>query len=138
MTIAVTPAGLQPDEVVAIARHGAPVALHPSAIDAINRGRQAVDALSRSTTPVYGVSTGFGALANVSIPAEQRADLQRAIVRSHAAGIGEPVAAEVVRAMMALRLKTIASGRTGVRIGTAQAIVDLLNNHITPVVPEFG
>ena len=138
MTIAVTPAGLQPDEVVAIARHGAPVALHPSAIDAINRGRQAVDALSRSTTPVYGVSTGFGALANVSIPVEQRADLQRAIVRSHAAGIGEPVAAEVVRAMMALRLKTIASGRTGVRIGTAQAIVDLLNNHITPVVPEFG
>ena len=138
MTITLTPTGLQPDEVVAVARTGAPVTLHASAIDAINSGRAAIEALAVSTTPVYGVSTGFGALANVSIAADQRTELQKAIVRSHAAGVGEPVPVEIVRAMMVLRLKTLASGRTGARLETAQAMADLLNNHITPVVPEFG
>ena len=138
MTVAFTPAGISADDLVAIARHGAPVTLHASAIDAINRGRAVIDALADSDVPVYGVSTGFGALATVAIPADKRADLQRAIVRSHAAGMGDPVEVEVVRGLMALRLKTLASGRTGIRLETAQAIVDLLNNHITPVVPEFG
>jgi histidine ammonia-lyase len=100
--------------------------------------RSHIDALVASSTPVYGVSTGFGALANRYVSVEQRAQLQRSLIRSHAAGVGEPVEREVVRALMALRLKTLASGRTGVRPVIAQTMAALLNASITPVVREFG
>src|SRR4051794_21955554 len=89
--------GLRPGDVVAVARHGATVRLSPAAIDAMARSRAIVDALAASDTPVYGISTGFGALATVFISPEQRAQLQRSLVRSHAAGMGPPVDREVVR-----------------------------------------
>jgi histidine ammonia-lyase len=84
------------------------------------------------------VSTGFGALATRHIGPDLRTRLQRNIVRSHAAGMGPRVEREVVRALMFLRLKTVCSGRTGVRPGVAQAMADLLNAGITPVVHEYG
>lgn len=87
---------------------------------------------------MYGVSTGFGALATRHIPPEQRAQLQRSLVRSHAAGSGPAVEREVVRAMMLLRLKTLASGHTGVRPEVAATLADLLSAGITPVVHEYG
>src|SRR4029079_4162821 len=84
------------------------------------------------------VSTGFGALATRSIPADRRADLQRSLVRSHAARTRPEVEREVVRALMLLRLSTLATGRTGIRPATARAYAALLDAGITPVVREYG
>ena len=86
----------------------------------------------------YGISTGFGALATVSIPPDRRQALQAALVRSHAAGMGDPVEREVVRAMVLLRARTLAMGFSGARPLVARAMLDLLNAGLTPVVPEFG
>ena len=99
---------------------------------------RAVEALAASPDPVYGVSTGFGALATRHIPGEKRAQLQRSLVRSHAAGSGPEVEREVVRALMLLRLSTLATGHTGVRRETAELLAALLTHGITPVVHEHG
>jgi histidine ammonia-lyase len=129
---------LTPAQVVAVARAGAPVVLTDEALAAIDKARAVVDSLAAATTPSYGVSTGFGALATCHIPPEQRAQLQRSLVRSHAAGSGPEVEREVVRALMLLRLSTLATGHTGVRRDTALLLADLLRHGITPVVREFG
>lgn len=130
--------GLTGDEVAAVARHGRTVRLGPQAVDRMERSAAIVTRLAASETPVYGVSTGFGSLANTVIPADRREELQRAIVRSHAAGMGPPVETEVVRAMMLLRARTLAMGYSGVRPVVAEAMLELLNAHLTPIVPEFG
>ena len=126
------------DEVVAVARGGAPVALDDDAVTALDAARASVEELAAGDTPVYGISTGFGALATRHIPSQMRAQLQRSLVRSHAAGSGPEVEREVVRALMLLRLSTLATGHTGVRRGTAQLLADLLSQGITPVVHEYG
>lgn len=126
------------EELRAVAREDAPVRLTDEAIAAIARARDVVDELAASATPVYGVSTGFGALATRHIPTEMRAQLQRSLVRSHAAGSGPEVEREVVRALMLLRLSTLATGRTGVRVETAELLAALLEHGITPVVREYG
>ncbi len=126
------------DDVVAVAREGAAVALTDEALVAIDRARALVDELAAAPTPAYGISTGFGALATRHIPAEMRAQLQRSLVRSHAAGSGAEVEREVVRALMLLRLSTLATGHTGVRRETAQLYADLLSHGITPVIREYG
>src|SRR5436190_1267656 len=97
-----------------------------------------VERLARSEHPVYGVSTGFGALATTIIPAGRRQEMQRALVRSHAAGMGDPVEREVVRAMLFLRARTLALGRSGARPLVAETILALLNADLVPVVPEHG
>ena len=125
-------------EVVAVARHGARVTLSDDAIQGIRATRQIIEDLASDTQPHYGISTGFGALANTSIPPEKRAQLQRSLVRSHAAGSGPEVEREVTRSLMLLRLSTLATGRTGVRLETAQTYAALLNAGITPVVHEHG
>jgi histidine ammonia-lyase len=129
---------LTAEEVVSVARYGAPVAIDPAAHEAIERGRAAVEALIDDARPHYGVSTGFGALAQRHIPPERRRQLQRSLIRSHAAGTGPEVEREVVRALMLLRLSTLATGRTGVRRETAEAYAAMLSAGITPIVPEFG
>ncbi|MBB3053357.1 histidine ammonia-lyase [Prauserella isguenensis] len=131
-------APLTRDGVVAVARGGAPVAVDAVARKNVATARAHVDALADATTPSYGVSTGFGALAVRSIPPERRADLQRSLIRSHAAGAGPAVETEVVRALMLLRLRTLTTGHTGVRTSTVDALAALLNAGITPVVPEYG
>jgi histidine ammonia-lyase len=136
VTIDVGP--LTPADVVAVARQGAQVRLSDAAVAAIDQSRAAIDKLAESPTPTYGVSTGFGALATRHIAPERRAQLQRSLIRSHAAGSGPEVEREVVRALMLLRLSTLATGRTGVRIETAQAIAGLLNAGVTPIVHEYG
>ena len=125
-------------DVVAVARDGAAVALSAEAEAAIAAGREVIDALAHDTAPHYGVSTGFGALATRHIPTELRLQLQRSLVRSHAAGSGQEVEAEVVRAMMLLRLSTLATGRTGVRLDVARSYAAMLSSGITPVVREYG
>jgi histidine ammonia-lyase len=126
------------DDVVAVARHDAPVALSGEAIAEIERTRAVVDALAEDVRPHYGISTGFGALALRHIPPERRVQLQRSLIRSHSAGSGDAVEREVVRALMFLRLSTLATGRTGIRPETATAYAALLSAGITPVVPEHG
>ena len=126
------------EELVAVARHGAPVVLGEDALAVVARGRAAVEELAAAGGPAYGVSTGFGALATRHIPEELRERLQRSLVRSHAAGSGPEVEREVVRALMLLRLSTLATGHTGVRPRTAQLLADLLTHQITPVVREYG
>ena len=87
---------------------------------------------------MYGISTGFGSLATTVIPPERREELQRSLIRSHAAGMGPPVEAEVVRAMMVLRARSLALGYSGVRPVVVERLVELLNAGITPSVPEHG
>ncbi|WP_433239093.1 histidine ammonia-lyase [Streptosporangium sp. CA-135522] len=132
------PEPLSFEEVVRVARHGAPVRLTDDAVAAMAAARTRVDELAESPTPAYGVSTGFGALATRHIDPSLRAQLQRSLVRSHAAGSGPEVETEVTRALMLLRLHTLATGHTGVRPKTAKVLQDLLNASITPVVHEYG
>jgi histidine ammonia-lyase len=130
--------GVTMSDVVAVARQAAPVALAPEARSAIEVAASIVDRHASSETPVYGVSTGFGSLANTAIPAERREELQRALIRSHAAGMGPLVEPEVVRAMMLLRARTLAMGFSGVRPVVVETILALLNAGITPAVHEHG
>jgi histidine ammonia-lyase len=138
MSVFVQSSGVTAADVLAVSRHGATVELADSAVDAMARSRTIVDHIEASGRPVYGVSTGFGALAGTSIAPERRAELQHALIRSHAAGIGDPMPPEVVRAMMLLRVRSLALGRSGVRPALARGLVDLLNAGITPWVPEHG
>jgi histidine ammonia-lyase len=136
--VTVTAAGVTASDVVAVARHGAHVVLGDDAIAAMRTSRSIVDEIEKDARPVYGVSTGFGALAQTFIPPERRAELQHALIRSHAAGLGAPMPAEVVRAMILLRVRSLALGHSGVRPVVAQALVDVLNAGIVPWVPEHG
>jgi histidine ammonia-lyase len=126
------------DHVVSVARHDARVEISAGARERVAASRRVIEDLANDTRPHYGVSTGFGALANLQIPAAQRQQLQRSLVRSHAAGTGAEVDREVVRALMLLRLNTLASGRTGVRTLVVDAYAAILNAGITPVVHEYG
>ncbi|MEQ4719261.1 histidine ammonia-lyase [Nonomuraea sp. B19D2] len=134
----VGPEPLSFDDVINVARHGAPVRLTDDALAAISAARQRVDELAESPVPAYGISTGFGALATRHIDPALRAQLQRSLVRSHAAGNGPEVETEVVRALMLLRLHTLATGHTGVRPTTAKTLAALISAGITPVVHEYG
>ncbi|GAA1954948.1 histidine ammonia-lyase [Nocardioides panacihumi] len=129
---------VSPEDVVAVARHGAPVRLSEEAEAGIQESRKLIEALADDVEPHYGVSTGFGALATRHIAPELRAQLQSSLVRSHAAGSGPEVEREVVRALMLLRLSTLATGRTGVRLETARAYAAMISAGITPVVREYG
>src|SRR5919108_1892138 len=130
--------GLEPGDVIAVAREGAEVALTPDARQTMAESARVVARLAASEQPVYGVSTGFGSLATTPIPASRRMQLQRALLRSHAVGMGAPVEREVVRAMMLLRVRTLAMGYSGTRPEVAEAMVALLNAGLSPVVPEHG
>ncbi|MGW0130446.1 histidine ammonia-lyase [Streptomyces sp. NPDC003299] len=138
MNVEVNVGPLSPEDVVAVARHDAPVVLAQDALKEIARSREVIESLADDVVPHYGVSTGFGALATRHIPTALRAQLQRSLVRSHAAGSGPEVEREVVRALMLLRLSTLATGRTGVRAEVAETYAALLNAGITPVVHEYG
>ncbi|MGH3499008.1 MAG: histidine ammonia-lyase [Nocardioidaceae bacterium] len=125
-------------DVVRVARDGAAVTLSDESCAAIDAARAVVDKLAAEPTPAYGISTGFGALATRHIPPEMRTRLQRGLIRSHAAGSGPEVEVEVVRGLMLLRLSTLATGRTGIRLETARAMVELISHGVTPVVHEYG
>ncbi|TYC99193.1 histidine ammonia-lyase [Arthrobacter echini] len=137
-TVIVGPHPLSPADVVAVTRRGAAVELAAEAVEAMTATRAVIDALVDDGTPHYGVSTGFGALATKNIPLHQRSQLQRSLIRSHAASSGAAVDNEVVRGLMLGRLSTLATGRTGVRPLVAMAYADLLNAGITPEVGEYG
>ncbi len=137
-SVEIGPDGLDRGEVIAVARRGASATLGAEAREAMERSAGIVEGLAASEEPAYGVSTGFGSLALTRIPADQREELQRALIRSHAAGMGPRVEAEVVRAMMLLRARTLAMGYSGARPVLVETILDLLEAGLSPVVPEHG
>jgi histidine ammonia-lyase len=130
--------GVNTDDVVLVARHGARVALDATAVDAIAASAAIVEGMADREESVYGVSTGFGSLATTVIPADRREELQRSLIRSHAAGMGPLVEPEVVRAMMLLRARTLSMGYSGVRQVVVDTMLALLNHDIVPPVHEHG
>lgn len=138
VTVKVGVGPLAPSDVLHVARDNALVVLTPDASAAIAKSRDAVEQLAQAPVPAYGVSTVFGALATRHVAPELRVALQKSLVRSHAAGTGPEVEREVVRAMMLLRLSTLATGHTGIRPQTAELMAAMLSAGITPVVREYG
>jgi histidine ammonia-lyase len=143
MTSTAASASLSPGEVslelvAEVARNGLRVSLADGVADRMRASAEAVARFDAGQEPAYGVTTGFGSLARVTIPAERRGELQRALVRSHAAGMGDPIERECVRAMMLLRARSLSMGYSGVRPALVERILDLLNADLTPVVPEHG
>lgn len=125
------------DEVIAIA-DGAPVELAPEALPGIQRSRAAVEKYLARGEVVYGVTTGFGYFKDRVIPPDQVAQLQRNLVRSHAAGVGPPLEEREVRAMLAIRANTLAKGYSGVRPVVVETLIQMLNRGVHPVVPSQG
>jgi len=122
----------------AIARNRAQVTLTPEARERITRARTVVDDAVRDHRVVYGITTGFGNFADIVIPNDRLRELQQNLVRSHAAGVGEPLGEAETRALMALRVNVLARGRSGARLETVESLVRLLNANVLPVVPSQG
>jgi histidine ammonia-lyase len=125
-------------DVVAVARQDARVAIDAKALTAVAQSRQAVEAAVARGDTIYGVNTGFGKLAHVRIPPEQARQLQLNLIRSHASGVGEPLPADAVRAMMLLRANVLMRGTSGVRPVLPELLVDMLNRKLHPTVPSQG
>jgi histidine ammonia-lyase len=126
------------DDLESVARGGRPVALAASARLALRAARDLVDRTLASGEVRYGINTGFGELSHVVIPPEDVARLQLNLIRSHSVGVGAPLPADVVRGMLLLRADSLARGHSGVREVVVERLIDLLNAHVTPVVPEQG
>ncbi|HUI80517.1 MAG TPA: histidine ammonia-lyase [Bryobacteraceae bacterium] len=121
-----------------VSERGAPVTLSTAAITKMLASREPVERLAAGDEPIYGVNSGVGLLADIRIPRDQLDQLQVNVVRSHAAGVGAPLAASVVRAMMLIRANVLAKGFSGIRPVVAERLCDLLNRGVTPVIPEQG
>jgi histidine ammonia-lyase len=126
------------DDVQRAAKENEPVEIALTAVAAIERSRAVVEKLAAGNEPVYGVNTGVGLLADVRVPPEQLEELQRNVVRSHACGVGPPLARDEVRAMMLIRANVLARGFSGIRPLVAEQLCRLLNRGVTPVVPSQG
>ena len=130
--------GMTIEALVAVARQGAEARLSTEAQARIAAGRALVDRWVREERRIYGVTTGFGALSDVAISGKDTRRLQENILMSHAAGVGSPLDEETVRAVMTLRVKDFARGHSGIRLETAQQLLELLNRGVVPVIPEKG
>jgi histidine ammonia-lyase len=137
-TVTLTGDRLTLEDLVAVARRGFRVALAPEAVERVEAARAVIDTAVAEGRVVYGVTTGFGKFADVVIPHEKLRELQLNLVRSHAAGVGDPLPEETVRALVLLRANCLAKGFSGVRAATLERLVDLLNSGVWPVVPSQG
>src|SRR4051812_20005432 len=126
------------DQLLAIADDHETVALADAARDRVRASRAVVDRRVQGDTPAYGINTGFGSFADVKIPPDALETLQLNLLRSHAAGLGEPLPVRVVRATMALRANVLAKGFSGIRLETLEALVAMLNHGVHPRVPSRG
>jgi histidine ammonia-lyase len=131
-------ASLTIDALCRICDDGETVGLTPDAAARVDAARAVVDRHAAAGTPVYGINTGFGALADVAIPADALASLQLNLIRSHAAGVGEPLPAREVRALMTLRANVLAKGYSGIRRETLDLLVAMINTGVHPRVPSRG
>jgi histidine ammonia-lyase len=130
--------GMTIDDLVAVARGNAPLEISSESERRILESRNLVDQWLQEGRMIYGVTTGFGALSDVAISPKDTRQLQENILKSHAAGVGKPLDPEIVRAVMALRIKDLARGHAGIRLETVQLLIRLLNYNICPVIPEKG
>ena len=121
-----------------VAEGGVPVQASPASLKKLERFRALLEKKLASGEVVYGINTGFGSLADKVISPEHLEELQLNLIRSHSSGVGSPLPVEVVRAAMLIRLNSLLNGNSGVRRGVAELIAGLLNNGVTPLVPEFG
>src|SRR6478672_5474170 len=126
------------EQLVAIADRNARVMLTPQARDRVRASRAVVERRARGDEPAYGINTGFGSFAEVKIPPDALDTLQVNLLRSHAAGVGDPLPVRAVRATMALRANVLAKGFSGIRLETLDALIALLNAGVTPYVPSRG
>src|SRR3954454_9059007 len=124
--------------VLAVARGGDHVHLSPGAVARMDASRSLIDTLAAGDDPIYAVNTGVGLLADTRVPREDLDQLQRNVIRSHAAGVGDPLPRDVVRAMMLIRANVLAIGCSGIRPVVADRLCDLLNRNVTPLVPSRG
>ena len=137
-SVKLTPGALAIIDVVAAARHGARVSIDKSARGAMLRSRALVESRLADGLPYYGINTGFGSLANKRIADADLQQLQLNLIRSHSAGVGEPLRTEIVRGMMLLLAASLCRGLSGVRPVIAERLVVMLNSGITPLVPSVG
>jgi histidine ammonia-lyase len=126
------------ENIVAVARNGARVALAPSAKEAIQRSRRWVEEIIARCDPVYGINTGFGVFSEQIIASEDSAKLSRNLILSHAVGTGNPLDEEIVRASILVRANTLAKGFSGVRLVVVETLLALLNKGVTPMIPSQG
>ena len=126
------------DGLIAIAHEFAPAAIAPDARERVRAARAVVDDFADRDAPAYGINTGFGSFADVKIPHDSLSQLQINLLRSHAAGVGEPLPIAVVRATIALRANVLAKVFSGIRLETLDLLVALLNRRVHPVVPSRG
>jgi histidine ammonia-lyase len=126
------------EEVISVAAGADPVSLAPQSIERMLRSRAVVERLAAADAPVYGVNTGVGLLADVRVPQADLEQLQRNVIRSHAAGVGDPLARDEVRAMMLIRANVLAKGFSGIRPVVAERLCQMLEHGVTPMVPSQG
>ena len=138
MSIALNGHSLTLDALVAIADERDTVTLDDGARARVVAARRIVDDFAHHASPTYGINTGFGNFAEVKIPEHSLGELQLNLIRSHSAGIGEPLSVPAVRAMMALRANVLAKGFSGIRVETLALLIDMLNHGVHPVVPSRG
>jgi len=138
MVVSIDGESLTIDDVVQVARFGKKVELASSAIEQIKKSRDVIENAIKEGRTVYGVNTGFGDLASVSIGPEDLAKLQVNLIRSHSAGVGIPFSEEVVRGMMLLRANALAKGFSGIRLEVIETLIGIINSGVTPVVPQKG
>jgi histidine ammonia-lyase len=137
-TLVLTGAGMTLADLRDVAEGRARVRLAPAARRAMAASRRVVESAVRGNVRAYGITTGFGKFADVAVPRGDIVELQRNLVRSHAAGVGPPLADEVVRAMIALRVNALAKGLSGIRPSTVEALLRMLERDVLPVVPSQG
>ena len=126
------------DEVIRVSRGFEEVSLSDLGRQQVLKSRETVDRLLNSDTPIYGISTGFGDLSRIPISPLEREKLQRNLILSHAAGVGDPLAEDVVRAAMLMRANSLAKGYSGIRPETLDHLLDMLNRRVYPFVPAKG
>lgn len=126
------------EDVVAVAREGAEVQIPRKAKEKVERCREVLEEAVKEKRVIYGVTTGFGALATVVIPSESVKKLQSNLIRSHSAGVGKPLDKDATRALMLLRANTLAKGNSGIKLQTLETLVQMINKRVHPVIPEKG
>lgn len=129
---------LTPSMVTAVALHGTPVKLSSDSIEQIAHCRDSLESVLSDGLPHYGINTGFGSLSNQRIAPEDLENLQRNLIRSHAAGVGDPLDVEIVRGMMFVLVCSLSRAKSGVRVKLVEQLISMLNHSITPMVPELG
>src|SRR5215470_14347455 len=125
-------------QVLAVSRHYAPVTLGDDSIQRIQAARAVIETIAAEDRIVYGITTGFGHLSSVHIPHDQQTELQYNLLRSTAAGVGEPLSEEIARAMMLLLAASLARGNSGVRIEVVDLLLNMLNARFYPIIPSRG